>query len=119
MSDQTQDSFGTPRPSVKENIKTGSTWKRGLYMLLFAIIYGIAELVLFAVILFQFVSMVLLQKTNERLIDFSRELIAFIREIYLYLTYNSEDKPFPYREWPSEGASPETIEAVVIDNRDG
>ena len=118
MSDQTQDSFETPRSSVKENIKTGSTWKRGLYMLLFAIIYGIAELVLFAIVLFQFVSMVLLQKTNERLLDFSRGLIAFIREIYLYLTYNSEDRPFPYREWPSQSASPETIEAVVIDNRD-
>jgi len=117
MSDQTQDSFGTPGRSVKDNIKTGSTWKRGLYMLLFAIIYGIAELVLFAVILFQFVSMVLLQKTNERLLDFSRDLIAFIRQIYLFLTYNSDHKPFPYGEWPEEvKTTPDLIDASATDD---
>ena len=115
MSDQTQESFGPQESSVKDNIKTGSTWKRGLYMLLFAFIYGIAELVLFAVVLFQFVSMVLVRKTNDRLLDFSRDLIAFIREIYLFLTYNSDNKPFPFGEWPAEASSRDTIEAIIVD----
>ena len=33
---------------IKSNIKQQSTWKRGLYMLLFTVFYKLAELLLFS-----------------------------------------------------------------------
>ncbi|MCK4676329.1 MAG: DUF4389 domain-containing protein, partial [Gammaproteobacteria bacterium] len=39
---------------IKENLKQQSTWIRGLYMLMFALFYSVAEIVLFAVVLVQF-----------------------------------------------------------------
>ncbi len=96
MTDETQE------PSIKKNMKERSTWMRGLYMLLFLFIYGIAELLVVAVVLFQFISMVVVRKTNERLLQFGSELSTFIYKIMLFLTYNSEHKPFPFDRWPSE-----------------
>ena len=52
---------------LKHNIKKQSTWMRGLYMLLYTIFSRIAEVVLFAVIVFQFILKLLTGETNERL----------------------------------------------------
>lgn len=80
------------------------TWIRGLFMVLFAVIWGIAEVVLLGVVVFQFGSMVLVGKTNERLLGFGKDLARFIYEVTLFFTYNSEDKPFPFGPWPQETA---------------
>ena len=104
MTDEAQE------PSMKKNIKERSTWMRGLYMLLFFIIYGIAEFLLVAVVVFQFISMVVLRKTNDRLRDFGRSLSAFIYEILLFLTYNSEDRPYPFGSWPAQTGSLKTAD---------
>lgn len=41
---------------IKENITQQSTWMRGLYMMMLALFYSIAEFVLFAVVVAQFFS---------------------------------------------------------------
>ena len=52
---------------VKENLKSQSTWMRGLYFLIYAVFYTIAEIVLFALIIFQFLLKLFTADTNERL----------------------------------------------------
>jgi len=47
---------------------------RGLYMLLFAVIYGIAEIVVTFIAIFQFILVLFTGEGNERLIKVSREL---------------------------------------------
>lgn len=96
------------KTSLKQNLRTGSTWMRALFMVLFLIIYGIAEFLIFAVMAFQFLSVLFARKTNGPLMKFGKSLSAFIYEIMLYLTYNSEDRPFPFAPWPGEadGAKP-------------
>lgn len=82
------------------NVKTRSTWVRGLYMLLFVVIYGLAEFLAGAIVLFQFVLLVLTGRTNEQLRGFSGKLATFMYEIVLFLAFNSEDKPYPFGTWP-------------------
>jgi len=97
----------TARPEGQSGAKTWQsreTWIRGLFMLLFAVIWGIAEVVLLGVTLFQFGSMLLAGKTNQRLLAFGKDLARFIYEVTLFFTYNSEDKPFPFGPWPQETA---------------
>ena len=86
---------------VKENIKNRSTWIRFLYMLLFVVFYSVAELVIWAVVLFQVAVNLFTGKSNERLLLFGNQLSRYVYEILLYLTYNSEDLPFPFSGWPS------------------
>ncbi len=86
----------------KQHLKEQSTWLRGFYILLFAIIYSVAEIVLAAVVLFQFVTTLFTGNKNSRLLEFGNNLSTFIYQILKYLTYNSDDKPFPFDEWPGE-----------------
>ena len=84
----------------KNNLKQTSTWKRGLYMLLFAIFYGIAEVVLVAIIVFQFLLKLFTDGTNEKLLVLGQNLTTYIYEILQYLSFNSDYKPYPFGEWP-------------------
>ncbi len=86
---------------LKSNLTRRATWTRGLYMLLFALIYGVAEFVLGAVVIFQFVAILVSGKTNERLRDFGGSLSTFIYQILVFLTFNSESLPFPFAPWPA------------------
>lgn len=86
---------------LTENIKEQSTWIRGFFMLVFMVIYGVSKAVLIAVVVFQFISRLLTRQTNTRLQVFSRALAAYLYQIALYLTYNSEEQPFPFGEWPA------------------
>jgi len=88
---------------LKRHLRNGKTWSRGLFMLLFAAIYGLAEIVLIAIALFQFGAMLLTGRVNPRLLDFGRDLATYIRQMVLFFTYNGETKPFPFAPWPGAG----------------
>ena len=85
---------------VKENLKSQSTWMRVLYVLIFAIFYTIAEVVLFAVIVFQFLLKLFTAETNERLCKLGQGLSTFIYQILQYMTFNSDYQPYPFGAWP-------------------
>jgi hypothetical protein len=87
-------------PDLKENFSNTTTWGRALFMLLFAIIYSIAEMVIGAVVIIQFLFVLFSGRVNERLLHFGGELSRFIYQVFLYLTYNTEEKPFPFADWP-------------------
>jgi hypothetical protein len=85
---------------VKQNLKSQSTWMRGLYMLIFAVFYSIAEIVLFAVIIFQFLLKLFTAETNERLLKLSQGISTYIYQILQFLSFNSEYQPYPFGAWP-------------------
>jgi len=85
---------------VKENLTSQATWKRGLYMLLYAIFYTLAEIVLVAVIIFQFLLKLFTGETNERLRKLGQGLSTYIYQILQYMNFNSEYQPYPFGAWP-------------------
>ena len=85
---------------VKENLMSQSTWKRGLYMLIYAFCYTIAEIVLFALIIFKFLLKLFTGDTNERLRKLGQGLSTYIYQILQYLNFNSNYQPFPFGAWP-------------------
>jgi len=89
------------KDEIKQNIKERKTWLRGLYMLLFLIFYSVAKVIIFAVIAFQFVLTLLTGKTNERLIKLGQSLSTYLYQILIFLTFNSNDHPYPFGAWPS------------------
>lgn len=86
--------------SIKENLTQKTTWKRGLYMLLYSIFYGVAEVVLAAVVAFQFVLMLFTGATNARLLKLGQSISTYIYQIIQYLTFNSDYQPYPFGAWP-------------------
>jgi hypothetical protein len=88
---------------LKDNLGRGGTWIRGLYMLLFAVLFNVAEIVLAAVAVFQFLAQLVTGGVNRRLQTFGANLAAYLQETTAFLTYASDDKPFPIGPWPGSG----------------
>jgi hypothetical protein len=91
--------------ALKKNVLERSTWIRGLYMLLFLVIYKIAGVVMIAVALFQFATQLLTGETNQRVRVFGQSLSLFIFQIWRFLTFNSDALPFPFAPWPEGNTS--------------
>jgi len=85
---------------IKANLLRASTWTRGFFMLVYAIIFSIVKFVIGAVVIFQFGSMLLTGQVNERLLTFAQSLSVYTYQIICFLTYVQEEKPFPLSPWP-------------------
>ncbi len=85
---------------VKQNLKNQSTWKRGLYMLLYIIFSRIAEIVLGFIIFFQFLLKLFTGETNERLLKLGQGLSTYVYQVFQFLTFNTEYHPYPFGAWP-------------------
>lgn len=99
--------------SLKENLSNRRSWIRGLYILLFALFYSIAEIVLWAVVIVQFGSRLITGESNERLLEFSGSLNRYVFQILQFITYRSEFMPFPFAEWPETEVIEEEDVVVV------
>ncbi len=105
MSDQVENG-SSPGEEVKDNLKSRGTWLRLAYMILFAVLFYLAEIVLVVVAVLQFLWKLFSAKTNPRLTSFGEELGRYLYQIVRFLTFNSEQMPFPLADWP--GAAPAT-----------
>ena len=84
---------------TKEIEVNSNPWERGLYMLLFIFIYSAAEVVMGALVLIHFILVLIHGKPDQRLKDFGGDLSRYIYQIFLFLTYNTNEKPFPFKPW--------------------
>ncbi|MDZ7753119.1 MAG: DUF4389 domain-containing protein [Gammaproteobacteria bacterium] len=76
-------------------------WFRGLYMLLFVVIYNVVEALVLLVAVFQFGHTLITGDTNRHLLDFGRHLSGYVFEIMRYLTYVTDRRPYPFNPWPT------------------
>lgn len=83
--------------------KSAETWRRALFMLLFAVVFWIAEFLLLAVAVFQFGFVLMTGERNERLLSFGDDLSRVFHHLVGYLTFQTEEKPFPFSDWPGLG----------------
>ncbi|WP_028866212.1 DUF4389 domain-containing protein [Psychromonas aquimarina] len=82
--------------------KNKSVWLRGLFMLIFIFLMGVAKFVTLVVVVLQFLAVLFSGDTNKNLLQFGKSLSIYQYQIVLYLTYNSEIRPFPAADWPQE-----------------
>lgn len=83
-----------------EQVKEPSIWIRGLYMLLFLIITRITEVIVGLVMFIQFILKAATGNTNKNLVTFGNQLSQYLFAIVQFQTFNSEDRPFPFNQWP-------------------
>ena len=88
--------------TTRERLIDSNIWLRGLYMVLFVIAYNVAEVILILVALFQFVTVLITGSANEAVLRFGRNLSIYVEEIFEFLTFNSEVRPFPFEPFPNE-----------------
>ena len=86
--------------STLVNEKTENIWMRGAFILLFGFIYSVAEVVMIAVVALQFVFILFTQNKNPKVLVFGADLSEYLYQIFRYLTFNTDNRPFPFTEWP-------------------
>lgn len=92
----------TRKPSdLEKNVTSRSTWLRLVFMILFALIYGLTRFVTAFVVVIQFLYVLITGNRNEQLRQFGHSLAIYSYQIVDYLTFNTETKPFPFDSvWP-------------------
>ncbi len=90
------------RPQAATPIVAKSTWLRLLYIVLFAIVWSITEVVLTVVVVVQFLCVLLTGERHEGLRGAGQSLARYAYQIFRYLTFNSDMRPFPFDlDWPT------------------
>ncbi len=99
---------------IKENVTRRSIWLRLVFMIVMGVAYGVAEIVASVVIVFQFLTSLFTGKPNDRMNRFGRNLARYFQQITVYMTFATEEKPFPFASWPDEPHE----EALVVEDSD-
>jgi hypothetical protein len=90
------------KEEMRENLVDEGIWLRGVFMLFFLIVYNIAEILIVLVALFQFVTVLFTSRVNETVLRLGNNLSFFAFEVFQYVTFNSNVRPFPFSTWPDE-----------------
>jgi Flp pilus assembly protein TadB len=97
-----RDHVAADEDSVERHLKSKSTWLRLLFMLVFLLLYGVSRVVVVAVVIIQFFWLLFTGTTNEDLRKLGQSLATYTYQIVRYLTFNTEERPFPFdQDWPS------------------
>ncbi len=86
---------------IKENVKNTDVWLRGLFIVLFGAILYFAFILVWLLVVFQFFSKLLTGNVNLQLAGFSTGLVRYVSQVLGYITFQSDERPFPFSPWPA------------------
>lgn len=101
MADTTAEAKLDDGSESTSHLRDRSTWIRLIYMLILALAWTVAEVVIFAVVALQFLAKLFTGKTIDNLTRFGRDLADYMAAIVRFQTFVTEDLVFPFAPWPS------------------
>lgn len=69
-------------------------------MLVFAAVLQVASIIMWVLVIAQFIFSLITGEDNPQLRKFGHSLSMYIFDTLKFLTYASEEKPFPFADWP-------------------
>lgn len=102
-----------------ENFKSGRTWARGGFVVLFMLALWFVRILLVLLAALQFGAMLITGRTIALALPFGRSLSTYVQEIALYVTFNSDRRPWPWSPWPEPGEGQEGDEFGFDDDGSG
>lgn len=86
--------------SIKDRLLSAQFWLHFLYIILFGFALSLASYIMLVVVVLQFIIKLFTGETNLKLQQFSASLSTYIYQMLLFVSFNTEIKPFPYADWP-------------------
>ncbi|SMF16565.1 protein of unknown function [Alteromonadaceae bacterium Bs31] len=86
---------------IHDNMRNRGTWLRLLFMLLYVAVLHLAGVVMWVVCVMQFLIVVFHGEKNSNLLQLGATLSEYIAQILRFVSFNTEEKPFPFAPWPS------------------
>ena len=92
---------------IKVNVADPTTWIKGFFILVFAVIaYALCGIICLIVVV-QFFTTLITGDPNTHLTHFSQLLTRYFAEIIRYVTFQSKARPFPFGSFPTDAAATE------------
>ena len=88
-----------PDTGVDENEGSNRIWMRGLWMIVLAVMFGLAETIMVVMALVQFLWILFAKEKNALLSDFGQDLGKWLSDVAMFQTAATDEKPFPWRKW--------------------
>lgn len=88
-------------PVIDPAIAT-NPFKRVLFMALFYVLFGVVRLMLWLVVLFQFLSHLFTGRVTRRGARYGEALSTWIHQMLRFMSYNTERMPFPFTSFGAE-----------------
>lgn len=101
---------------LKSNLTSSKHWFRLIFMLLFAAVLQLASIVMWVLVIAQFFFSLITGEDNQHLRRFGHSLSTYIYDVLKFLCYSSDEKPFPFADWPSSSsvAAVDIVEVSVM-----
>lgn len=85
-----------------------ANWQRLVFMVVMAMLFGLGVTVGTVVVVLQFFWVLFTGEKKKELESVGRQLGEYAKEIALYMTFNTEERPFPFDlDWPAGAAQKE------------
>lgn len=97
-----EEALGMDAEAVAED-EQKAVWLRGLWMLLFAVGFRLAEWVLLVTTVVQFFWMLFAKEKNGPIASFGEDLADWNARVTRFQSGASDEKPFPFAKWGKEG----------------
>ncbi len=88
--------------SLKKNVKDKDTWLRFVYLALFSVCFYLSVMLLFAASIFQFLAKLFGGAPFAGVASFGTSLALYQAEVTRFLTFASDEKPFPFAPFPKK-----------------
>ena len=96
-----------------EQLKVKHKWFRALYMVIFTAILWVVGCLTLAVMILQFLNVLFTGSVNSHLLPFSKQVIVYLTQICRFLTYETEEKPFPFGAIPQIPSNTESTSSTA------
>jgi hypothetical protein len=85
---------------LKSSLMVADKWIRLVFMILFAVVNYLLQIVSWVIAAVQFVLTLITGKPNQNLLSLADGLSKFSLHILRYLMFVTDEKPYPFSEWP-------------------
>ena len=97
----------------KEEILKGSKWIRFLFMILYGFVINFVITICIGLAKVQFLFYLFTSKPNTSIANFNSHLLEFFHDSLAFLLFQTEDKPFPFKENEGDDVSNEDEGEVI------
>lgn len=97
-----EEALGLDDDDMVEEPEMRDIWLRGLWMLLFALFFRLAEVILAVATVLQFLWLLFGKAKNAPIAAFGEDLADWMARTTRFQTGVSDERPFPFAKWGKE-----------------
>src|SRR5690606_2007137 len=95
----------------KSNVTSDASWLRTLCMVACFLVYRVFDLLVLLLTVLQWFFRLFTGQPQAELADFAAALGVYVQQIVHYLAGRTEEKPYPFQDWPAvRSAEPDSGE---------